>query len=731
MLHAAKWIGCDKSAVSPIIYKTFSLQNPTKGVIDVTGLGYFKLWINGKEVSDELCNPSPSNYEARDMTKFGYPIYDTVKLRVYYRNYDISDLLCDGENTLTIQLGNGFYRQTERVAEGLVSFGEALKAIFALKAEDSNGEQVILSDGSETFTHSHIIYNNLFVGEVQDLRLLGKVKQHFPVTLLPDDGVELTLQDCPSDRVIRTLTPVLLSQDGERKIYDATEGISGRVRLTVKAAAGERVTLRFAEELNEDGSLNFVSTGSLHINASGAPQIQEDVFIGDGNEHRVTLEFGWHAFRLFEVVGEGVDPVVEVIHTDLPVTSRFDSSCEALNWLYDAYIRTQLDNIHSCIPSDCPHRERLGYLGDAQVSGAAAMMLLDCDKSYRKWMQDIIDGQNLENGHIQHTAPFMGGGGGPGGWGGAVVVVPYRHYCQFGDLEWVRHCYPSMVRWVSYMESRSEDHIVMREEEGGWCLGDWASVGNMNLPVPFANTCYFADALQMMAYLAKELGEDADAVRWQQKADTVKDAIKRHYYDETTGSYCHGIQAADAHALYIGLEDDPRTIENLNARYSALGYFDCGYFGVDQLMEVLFRYGYDDTAYKLFANEGEGGYLFMKRLGFDTIWEFLGSELGGKNSHCHPMFAGPTRQLFTSILGIKQPKDSAGYKEVILSPHYIKGMEYADGALTLGGKELSVRWERQQDGILVTVVVPEGLPVTYVHGDVTKTLQSGKHEFYA
>ena len=110
----------------------------------------------------------------------------------------------------------------------------------------------------------------------------------------------------------------------------------------------------------------------------------------------------------------------EVIHTDVAVTSSFSCSDPVLNWLYEAYIRTQLDNYHGCIPSDCPHRERLGYTGDGQLTAETAMLLLDTKELYRKWYQDILDSQGAETGHIPHTAPFLGGGGGPGGWGCAV-----------------------------------------------------------------------------------------------------------------------------------------------------------------------------------------------------------------------------------------------------------------------------------------------------------------------
>ena len=155
----------------------------------------------------------------------------------------------------------------------------------------------------------------------------------------------------------------------------------------------------------------------------------EDVFVGDGATHTFAPQFVWHAFRYLEVTGPGVQSVsVAVVHADTPVTAAFECSSPELNWLFDAYVRTQLDNMHGGVPSDCPHRERLGYTGDGQVCAPAAMLMLDSRAFYRKWIRDIFDSQDKTTGHVNHTAPFAGGGGGPGGWGCAAVTVPYHFY---------------------------------------------------------------------------------------------------------------------------------------------------------------------------------------------------------------------------------------------------------------------------------------------------------------
>ena len=159
--------------------------------------------------------------------------------------------------------------------------------------------------------------------------------------------------------------------------------------------------MRFAENLSEDGRLDFKSTGDPSIGRSGERQIMCDRFITDGKKRRFMPKFLWHAFRYFEVRGDFShmdEPTVAVIHADTPVISEFESDAEVLNFLFDAYVRTQLTNYHGSFPSDCPHRERLGYTGDGQVCAKAAMMLLDTQKLYRKWIRDILDCQDVKIG---------------------------------------------------------------------------------------------------------------------------------------------------------------------------------------------------------------------------------------------------------------------------------------------------------------------------------------------
>lgn len=341
----------------------------------------------------------------------------------------------------------------------------------------------------------------------------------------------------------------------------------------------------------------------------------------------------------------------EVIHTDVAVTSSFSCSDPVLNWLYEAYIRTQLDNYHGCIPSDCPPRERLGYTGDGQLTAETAMLLLDTKELYRKWYQDILDSQGAETGHIPHTAPFLGGGGGPGGWGCAVYQVPLAWAKIYGDDSLLVQGYDAILRWFDYMDAHSEKGLVVREEEGGWCLGDWcfpASEEKEQLPEAFINTFYYLHGLQEMMQISEKMNNKLP-IRFAEREKNVKNAFLDAYFDPETGDFCEGRAAGNAYGLALGLGDE-RTKKHLVEKYEALGRFDTGIFGTSMLLEQLFSIGAGDLAVRLLTNDSEAAsFAHMKRNGAMTLWE----RWDGRESHNHPMFGACVRLLFTEILGIR------------------------------------------------------------------------------
>lgn len=719
-LAGAKWIGGTQAAVSPIIFRRFNVRNVKNAALFVTGLGFFEAKINNRPVTADRYIPVVSDYEPRSTENFLYPLHDTVTHRVYFCRYDVTSLIREGENMLTIQLGNGWYRQMERRCEGDVFFGETLKTIYTIVLETSDGIEVICSDGNETWRESEITYSNLFIGEIVNPAAAGFEK---PVMLMTAPEAVLSEQIGIPDRVIRCITPQLLGEVDGRKVFDAGENISGVVRIHTTAPKGEKIRLRFAETLDENLKLDFSSTSSDYICSSQRPQIMEDVFISDGTAREFEPKFVWHAFRYFEVEGDFDIADVLVIHSNTPVTASFESSSEGLQFLLDAFLRTQLDNMHGSIPSDCPHRERLGYTGDGQLCAPAVMMMMDCKDFYRKWIQDILDCQDIKTGHVQHTAPFMGGGGGPGGWGCAIVLVPFAYYRQFGDVGMLKTCYEPMKRWIQYLLAHSEDGLVIREEDGGWCLGDWCTLKETAIPEPFVNTCYLLKCLQLLIEIAVITENDGDVPVFTGLIETVSAAIERNYYDAGNGHYCGGIQGADAYAVWVGLGNE-KTVVQLAKNYTALGHFDTGIFATDILMEVLLDYGYADVALQLLESEEVGSYLYMKRHHATTLWE----TWSGSGSHNHPMFGACVRQLFSGFLGIRQLQGSGGYTAVEVAPRIPQKLTYAKGSICTPQGEIMVAWEKKDGSITFRVRIPDGVKAVFCYREMHQEMNGGEYE---
>lgn len=714
------WVKADDGCQSPVIIHTFQAEKPGEGYIEITGLGYFAVHINGMQITADRFVPAFSDYEQRDLSGLLYPISDTFTHRIYFLRYDCTQALRCGENTIEIRLGNGFYRQTERTIEGSGLFGQDLKTAFCLIFEDAAGQREIYSDGTELWRDSEIVSSHLFTGELQDARKQDQAPEWKPVQLVPTPQSELTLQTCPADRVIRTIAPVLLRDDGKKRIYDAGENISGNVLVTTSAPAGTKICLRYAETVI-DGQLDFKTTGSDYTCASGCNQIQEDVFICDGKRRTFEPLFAWHAFRYFEVTGPVDSLQVQVIHSNTPVSSTFQSDCEGMNWLYQAFLRTQLNNMHGGVPSDCPHRERLGYTGDGQVCAEATMLVTDSREFYRKWIRDILDCQDVKGGHVQHTAPFMGGGGGPGGWGCAIVLVPYAYYRRYGEAEMLRLCYEPMKKWCTYLDSRLTDNLICAEEPGGWCLGDWCTLEKTVLPEPFVNTYFYIKCLRILETIASILDKPEEIGAFAAKAERLTEALLKTYYDAQTGNFFANAQGANAYGLSLGLGDE-RTLQNLVAHYKKLGHFDTGFLGTDILLDVLFRNGQKDLAYELLNSRELGSFLYMKDRGATTLWE----TWDGTESHDHPMFGASARQLFTSVLGIGQAEGAAGYQNLVICPQIPAKMRYAKGSIQTETGTICVSWHKENDKIHFEIQIPEGTTGVFRYGREEWILQAEK-----
>ncbi|MBQ9085230.1 MAG: family 78 glycoside hydrolase catalytic domain [Clostridia bacterium] len=726
-IKMAKMVLAREDIASPIIVKHINAPDFTSAKIAITALGFFTLYINNKRVGEDYFTPVLSIAHARDTSGFLYPSDEEYTYRLYYHTYDITNLLSEGDNLLEVHLGDGFYRQWERRAEGDTSFGSRLGTQFAISIDD--GELVLCSDGNEKCRQSFVTYSQLFVGEHQDMRLLDKDFPLYPTEILSLPHTLLAESNAPTDKLALKIAPKSIYKDDERQIFDTGANISGFVRIRLTGAEGDKVTLRFAENIDIiDGkcNLNFTSIGDVYVCTSGIPQIMQDEFISDGKDRETAPCFVWHGFRYFEVVGECEIVRVEAVYSSVDVTASFDSSSQELNWLIDASWRTILDNMHLSFPSDCPHRERLGYTGDGQVVAPLAMLTMDSREFYRKWIEDIFDSQDIRSGHIGHTAPVGGGGGGPGGWGMAAITVPCSYYKYFGDSSPLLSHLDGIEGWISYLMRRVEASplgLLDSEEEGGWCLGDWAALDEMEIPMPYVNTCLLIRALHMLAHCLEFALPSYELSDIFAIINRLSSRVIEIYYNHELRSFCGGVQGADAFALAANLGGE-ELASSLAERYKRVGVIDCGFLGADLLIEQLVRWGYADIAFSLLTSHCIGSFGYLMDKGATTLWEYM----NGNGSHCHPMFSACSRQIFEGFLGISQREDSFGFARLIIKPRLPEGVARMSASLLLPIGELSIAISRTDRGEELELSIPENDTVLQYNNEEV-LLTKGTHRY--
>ena len=620
--------------------------------LTISVLGFAEFYLNGKRLREDRLLPAISNYEKRDLSGASYPIYDTMCQRIYYLEMDLSEHIVPGQNHLVIHVGAGWYGMYVHGAEKMPKWGDPAIAFQVELISESGEKHVIRSDSSVQYLPSYVRATDIYRTEILD----GCMKR--PAQLTVSDFAEaqymrerkrpcavFTKQTFAGDTFQYSLEPVLLYRDANRAVYDLTRDVSGFwvMRFQNGAKQGDRAFISIGERIDDQYQLMLRHTG-------GENRLQRDEIIcGDGQTDLFHGVFTWRAGRYAVVEGPAELVRFEVWHSPVPLVSGFHCENDTLNRLYEVYLNTQSCNIHGMIPSDCPHRERLGYTGDGQLCSGAVMTIYDAREMYAKWIDDIADCQDIFSGHIQHTAPMMGGGGGPGGWGGAICIVPWNYYLHYGDRAVLEKNFARMRLYIQYMLSRCEDGVVVREEPDGWCLGDWCTPGNdIQIPPDFVNTYFLIKCMRIVRDAAEVLGEaDAAAEMAEQIKETASD-FDRHYLDPATGSYLNGIQGADAFAVDLGLGDE-RTLHAIVDKYEKLGRYDTGIFGTYILTGVLFKCGYARLAIRLLTNESEISFVNMFRGGATSLWE----NWDGCDSLNHPMFGAVCEYLFTEILGVK------------------------------------------------------------------------------
>ena len=722
MFGSAKWVAPEVGCDQPTIRGAFSAPAIEAAEITLCGLGFFELYINGQRVEEDYFVPGWTDYEDHRFENGGQEITDRFAHRIYCVKYDITPFIKAGENIIGVVLGAGWYKE--------IGYGDVkLCYTMTLTGHDGN-TQTIHSNTDLKWAQSPITQSRMLKGETHDYRLEAagwntpgfddSAWQQVKEVRAPES--DFLLWDCPPDRVIRKLAPKVVKRFLNYTIYDAGENITGWPVIELLGKKGSKAVAYYAEELGKTGLLNSATYTYKH----SRKRMQMDTYISDGKKHRVHPHFVWHAFRYFSVTNNARPLSVAVVHSNVAVTSAFECGNKSLNWLYDAFIRTQLCNMHAGIPSDCPQREGRGYTGDGQLVCDAAMLLLDGQKFYKKWLGDIADCQDKKTGHVQYTAPYWPSGGGPGGWGCAIVEVPYTYYLHYGDKAMLEEFFPKMLRYFDYLEAHSEDGLITSDYPGAWCLGDWCTPDDIKIPAPLVNNYFYIKSLFRVLEIASIIGREDIFPEMEKRITERKAAIEKTYYNADTGDFADDIQGANSFAVDIGLGGE-KTFNNITEKYKKLGMYDTGIFGTDILTRILFERTQGQLAFDLLAGEKKVSFHTMMAAGATTLWEYW----SGKKSHSHPMFGAVTRYLYYYLLGIRQTADSTEFAHIVVEPVIPDGLDFATGHITTRFGIISVAWQKQTDTVLFTIEIPPVVQAKFTYNGKELVLNAGINSFSA
>ena len=719
----AKWIAPTDSEICPIIRRDFDIDEIESARLDIIGFSTFVFYINGVRGSEDYFLPLATDYEHR-----GSPKDEVTAHRTYVTNYDITALLHRGRNSIAVLLGDGWYTGHTGLYKE-VPYGKK-KLCFKITVKTKKSEYFVFSDLDAVWRECYIKKSDLNFGEEQDYSdwsesyLSEQTSEDWKSVCYadpPDTRYQYT--DCPPDRVIEEITPDKIWERDGVTMFDAGKNLTGFPSICTEGYAGE-IEVLFSEAMDEEGNLHPRSTHSQRVSykVRGERRILEPAFT-------------WFGFRYFTVKGEYESVTVKRINCDIDINSHFECDAPTLNWLYNAYALTQLSNMHQGITSDCPHIERRGYLGDGHLACRSAMIMLDAQKFYKKWLGDISDCQDRISGHVQYTAPYTRSGGGPGTFSHGFVKIPYEYYRRYNDSAPLLTMYPQMWEYVRYLEEHSKFDLVVSDKAGEWCLGEWctpavqrgdfisisdALPGDTFIPPAYANTCYYVKTLLLMIKIAGIVGKSEDIPRLTRLVERKKEVITAAFFNPNNGNFIGNFQGGNAFALDIGLGDE-RTKINFIAYYEANPYFDTGIYGTEMVPRLLFEYGRGDIACSILTAESPRGYGDWRKQGATTTWEYWKNP----RSRSHPMYGSPTVLLFEYVLGIRHTELDSGYRRVTVEPALNTGVNRASGYITVDGGRISVNYSRSDGEATLEVSVPIGVEAQVVLGGEKILLENG------
>ncbi len=722
MLFSKKFIAAgleysdyDYEVPAPYLRKNISFDKlPEKITITVTALGFYKLYVNGKEITRTHLAPyvsNPNNFLA-------------------YDSYDIREYLKEGRNTLAFLLGNGFQNNYG----GFIwlfqnaPFRSSPRLAFAIEYEDGETKSVIEAD-STVLTHpSPLVANDFRVGVRYDARkeIEGWSLPTFDdsawtpaISVLPYGG-ETFLSTVKPITVTAVRKPVAIWQEDDAYVYDFGINDTGLTTLRIKGEAGQKVTIHHGEyiadgKFDQDNIL-FTHTNKKAIGMPAYTQRTEYILRGEGVEE-YTPDFTYYGFRYAKVEGITKEQATEdlltylVMSTDLKERGGFTSSDETLNTLEEMSIRSTVSNfLH--YPLDCPHREKNGWTGDAAVSAEQTMLRFDPEANYKTWLQSIVCDQDSK-GAIPCINPTSGWGyewGSGPAWDRVIVELPYQEYVLRGELTLARITAASHLKYFEYLRARVNERGLI-----AFGLGDWLAPNDALMPsLEFTDTLVSYDMLRKSSLLFRAMGRRAEADFILAFAKELREAIREKLLDRSTMTFDNGGESAQSLAIYYGLCDNEEErrlafevlVREIEARG---GYMTVGILGQKGLFRVLAEGGRIDLALNMITRPDAPSYGFMVKDGYTSISECITGKVQSFNHHIWCDFSA---FLITHIAGIRMNPTETNVMELLVAPTFPSSLDRVRAYYRAPVGRIDVFWEKKDGVIRFTLGMPTEMKAT-------------------
>ena len=700
----------------------FRLDRPVaRAMLYVTALGLVEMHLNGDRVSDDFFTPGWSDY----------------KKRVYYRAYDVTKLVRPGANALGAVLADGWFSGYIGYGNNRAFYGKypRLRAQLHLQYADGSTADIGTNPGWKA-TAGPVLEADFLKGESYDARLEspewaqpgGNHVRWDPVDV-GSNKVRPLVQAHPGPPV-REIEEFKARTITEPKpgvyVLDLGQNFAGVPRLKVSGQPGQKITLRFAERLNPDGTIYTLNLRSAR---------STDTYICKGNGTEIWQpRFTFHGFQYIEVTGltgkPSRDTVVGVaLSSDTPDVGSFECTDPMLNQLHNNIYWTQRANFID-IPTDCPQRdERMGWTGDAQVYIRTATLNTDVEAFFTKWLIDLEDGQRAD-GQFPCVAPCVvaGDDGGPA-WADAGVICPWTTYEVYGDRRALERHYDAMKRFVEFCRQRSAPDLL--PPANFHCFGDWLSI-QADTPKEIIYTAYFAYSTRLTARAAEVLGQTEDANHYNALFERIRAAFNRAYVS-ADGRIKGDTQTCYVLALAFDLVQGEAAklaakhlVEDIEKRD---WHLSTGFVGTKSLMLVLSKIGRPEVAYRLLHNDTFPSWGFSIKHGATSIWERWdgwtpekGFQDPGMNSFAHYSFGAVYQWMVENIGGIHSA--APAYKQILIAPQPDPQLKAAAVAYRSIRGLIGTDWRKQDGQLLFQATIPAN---QYGAGGPARPLRGGHH----